>query len=497
MFDETLLHEYMQKYEDETMVTAILYIDNYEEALESVEEVSRSILTALIDRKINQYFNGFDCIVRKFEKDKYLILMRTSSMRDIGENRFTILEEIKGVNTDNDIAATISIGIGCNQGSYIKNLDSARICINLALGRGGDQVVIKNGDRIQYFGGKAPGVEKNTRVKARVKAHALHEFISGADKVVVMGHKFFDVDALGASIGIFRAASSLNKRTHIVYDNEAPSLLPFLELFRNTSYDEQLLVTVEQAKELVDERTLLVVVDTSKADYVECEELLDMTKKIVVLDHHRQGSNIVKNAMLSYIEPYASSACEMVAEILQYFVEDIKLKSNEADVLYAGIVVDTNNFMQKTGVRTFEAAAYLKRSGADVTRVRKMFREDMRDYLARGEAFKNTKLFKKKFAISICAAIDSDQPTVIGAQVANELLNIVGVKASFVLTEYEGKIFISARAIDEINVQIIMEKLGGGGHLNVAGCQLSGMSIEEAEEKLRSVLIEMQENGDI
>ena len=498
LFDETKLHEYIQKYEDETMVTATLYLDNYEEALESVEEVSRSILTALIDRKINQFFNGYDCLVRKFEKDKYLILMRTSSLRRIADNKFSILEDIKEVNTDNDISVTISIGIGCNQGSYVKNLEASRLCIDLALGRGGDQVVIKNADSIRYFGGKAPGMERNTRVKARVKAHALHEFISVADKVVVMGHKIMDVDAFGAAIGIFRAAQSLNKRTHIVYDNESSALLPFLELFRNdTSYDDKLLVTCDEARELVGDNTLVVVVDTSKADYTECEELLYMTKNIVVLDHHRQSGNAIKTATLSYIEPYASSACEMVAEILQYFSDDLKLKNAEADVLYAGIVLDTNNFLQKTGVRTFEAAAYLRRSGADVTRVRKMFREDMHDYLAKGEAVRNVKLFRKCFAISACPSIESSQPTVVGAQAANELLNIVGVKASFVLSEYKDKVFISARAIDEVNVQIIMERLGGGGHLNVAGCQLSGVTLEEAEEKLCRVLSEMQDGGEI
>ena len=498
LFDETRLREYIEKYEDEAMVTAMLYIDNYEEALESVEEVSRSILIALVDRKINQYFSGYDCIVRKFEKDKYLILMRTGSLKEIGKQKFSIIEDIKEINTDNDISVTISIGIGCNQGSYLKNLEASRVSIELALGRGGDQVVIRNADRIRYFGGKAPEVEKNTRVKARVKARSLHEFMAVADKIVVMGHKLMDVDALGAAVGIYRAAQSMNKRTHIVYDNESTGLRPFLDIFRkDTGYDDKLLVTCDEAKALVSDETLLVVVDTSKADYTECEELLYMTKNIVVLDHHRQSGNAIKTAMLSYIEPYASSASEMVAEILQYFVEDVKLKSGEADVMYAGIVLDTNNFMQKTGVRTFEAAAFLKRSGADVTRVRKMFREDMQDYLAKGEAVRNVKLFRNCFAISLCSTEGSTQPTVVGAQAANELLNIVGVKASFVLSQYDGMIYISARAIDEVNVQIIMERLGGGGHLNVAGCQLTGITLEEAEKELCRVLAEMQDGGEI
>lgn len=497
LFDETQLREYMHKYEDETMVAAMLYLDNYEEALESVEEVSRSILTALIDRKINQYFNGYDCIVRKFEKDKYLIVMRTSSMRKMGEDKFAILEGIKGVNTENDISVTISIGIGSDQGSYAKNLEAAKICIDLALGRGGDQVVIKNAASIQYFGGKTQGTEKNTRVKARVKAHALHEFMSVSDKVVVMGHRLIDIDAFGAAIGIFRAAHTLNKRTHIVVDTVSAALSPFVESFQNSSYDEKLCVSCEEAKELVDDKTLLVVVDTSRPGYTGCEELLSKTKNIVVLDHHRQSSDVIKNSMLSYIEPYASSACEMVTEILQYFSEDMKLRSAEADTLYAGMVVDTDNFVQKTGVRTFEAAAYLRRNGADVTRVRKMFRENMSDYVAKSEAVRNVKVFRTCFAISECPSEGLEQPTIVGAQAANELLNIKGVRASFVLTDYNGKIYISARAIDEINVQLIMERMGGGGHMNMAGAQMAGVSIEAAENKLRLVLTEMLDGGEL
>ncbi len=495
--DETQLHEYMQKYEDETMVTALLYIDNYEEALESVEEVSRSILTALIDRKINQYFNNHDCLVRKFEKDKYLIVMRNRSLQELMEQRFDIVEEIKNINTENEISVTISIGIGSNQGSYVKNLEAAKICIDLALGRGGDQVAIKNGDSIRYFGGKTQGVEKNTKVKARVKAHALHEFMAVSEKVVVMGHRLMDIDAFGAAVGIFRAAQSMHKKTYIVVDCVTNVLAPFVEAFKNSSSEDNVIVSCDEAKELVDERTILVVVDTSRPGYTGCEELLSLTKNIVVLDHHRQSSDVIRNSVLSYIEPYASSACEMVTEIIQYFADNTKLKSVEADVLYAGIVVDTDNFMQKTGVRTFEAAAYLRRNGADVTRVRKMFRENMADYLAKGEVIRNVRLFRKSFAISCCPSEGLEQPTIVGAQAANELLNIIGVRASFVLTEYNNKVFISARAIDEVNVQLIMERMGGGGHLNIAGAQLPGVSIEEAEKRLRLTISEMVDGGEL
>lgn len=498
LFDETKLNEYIRLYQDETMITGLIYLDNYEEALESVEEVRRSLLTALLDRKINKYFHEIDGLVKKFEKDKYFLVMRSRSLEKLKELKFSILQEVKTVNIGNEMAVTISIGIGANSGSYTKNAEYARIAIDLALGRGGDQVVIKEGEKISYFGGKSQAVEKNTRVKARVKAHALKEFMDSKEKVVVMGHKIIDVDSFGAAVGIYRAAKTLNKRTHIVIDNITSSIRPLIHAFQqNPDYDAHMFVNCHDAKEIVDENTLVVVVDTNNPKYTECEELLYLTKTIVILDHHRQGSDVIPNSVLSYIEPYASSACEMVAEILQYFTEGVRIRNIEADAIYAGIMVDTDNFMQKTGVRTFEAAAFLRRCGADVTRVRKMFRENMNDYRARGEAIKNAELFRDSFAISVCPSDYVESPTVVGAQAANELLNIVGVKASFVLTDYRNVIYVSARAIDEVNVQIIMERMGGGGHLNIAGCQLQDMSVDNAKMYLKKTLAEMLDGGEI
>ncbi|MDD7739810.1 MAG: DHH family phosphoesterase [Lachnospiraceae bacterium] len=498
LFDETELNGYIRKYEEETMVSGLLYLDNYDEALESVEDVRRSLLAALIDRKINKYFSDLDGVIKKFEKDKYIVVMRRKSLDELKEKRFDILEDVKTINIGNEMAVTISMGIGTSAGTFNKNSEYARIAIDLALGRGGDQVVLKDGEKIQYFGGKTQAVEKNTRVKARVKAHALKEFMSSKDKVVVMGHRLPDADSFGAAIGIYRAAKTLNKKAYIVIDNPTSSVKPLMEAFLdNQDYEPDMFVNCHEAKEIVDENTLLAVVDTNKPSYTECEELLYMTRTIVVLDHHRQGSEAIRNSILSYIEPYASSASEMVAEILQYFTEGIRIRNVEADSIYAGIMIDTDNFMQKTGVRTFEAAAFLRRCGADVTRVRKLFREDMNDYRARGETIRNAELFLGAFAISECPSDYVESPTVVGAQAANELLNIVGVKASFVLTDYKGVIYISARAIDEVNVQIIMERMGGGGHLNIAGCQLETVGIEEAKSLLKSTLSEMQNGGEI
>ncbi|MGI6010744.1 MAG: DHH family phosphoesterase [Ruminococcus sp.] len=498
MFDVTELNEYIRKNEDEKLVSGLLYLDNYEEATDSVEEVRRSLLTALIERKINKYFSGIDGVVKKLEKDKYFLVMRRSSMDQLIDQKFSILEEIKNVNIGNEMSVTISIGLGAHAETFAQTAEYARAAIEMALGRGGDQAVIKDGDHISYYGGKSPMAEKTTRVKARVKAHALKEFISQKDNVVIMGHKITDVDTFGAAVGIYRAAKTLNKKAHIVINTPTSSIRPLMEEFlNNPDYDPHMFVNSHEARDLTGNNTVLVVVDTNRPSYTECEDLLNMTKTIVVLDHHRQGSEVIKTAVLSYIEPYASSACEMVAEILQYFADGIRIRNIEADSIYAGIMIDTNNFLTKTGVRTFEAAAFLRRCGADVTRVRKMFRENVEDYRARGEAIGNAQLFKDSYAISVCPSDGLESPTVVGAQAANELLNIVGVKASFVMTDYNDTIYVSARAIDEVNVQIIMERMGGGGHLNIAGAQLKNYSVSEAIDYLKQTLQEMIDEGAI
>ncbi len=496
--DITELHRYIDRYHNEMMVTALIYLDNYEEALESVEEVRRSLLIALIDRKITKYFSNFDGLVKKFEKDKFMLVMRRSSLKEVQQKQFSILEEVKTVNIGNDMSVTVSMGIGANNGSYTQDYEAARIAIDLALGRGGDQVVIKDEAGTHFFGGQTQAVEKNTRVKARVKAHALKEFIASKEKVVCMGHQMIDADAFGAAIGIYRAARALNKKSYVVIDQVTSSIRPLMNLFEQApDYDENMFLTREQAKEMVNDETLVVVVDTSRPSYTGCPELLRKTKTIVVLDHHRQSEDVIKNAVLSYIEPYASSACEMVAEILQYFSDGIRIRNIEADALYAGIMVDTDNFLQKTGVRTFEAAAFLRRSGADVTRVRKMFREEMLDSKVKGETVSNAEMYRDHYAISISPKSDVDSPTIIASQSANELLNIIDVKASFVLTDYQNKIYISARAIDEVNVQRIMERLGGGGHLNMAGCQLVDVSMDYAVEVLKKTLDDMINEGEL
>ncbi len=481
-------------------VVGLLYMDNYDEAMESVEDVRRSMLEALVDRRITKYVTSVGGLIKKLEKDKYLMVMSRLSLNTMEEDRFSLVEDVKTVNLGNSVNVTVSIGLSADNGTYADNYEMAHVAIEMALARGGDQAVLRIKDKITYYGGKTERAESNTRVRARVKAQALAELINTRDRVVVMGHKNTDVDSLGACVGVCAAARRSGKPTHIVLEEDEgnPSVRQWISMLReNPEYEESVFVTHEQAMQLTNENTVVVVVDTSRISMVECEELLYLTKTIVVLDHHRQSEGKIENAALSYNDLSASSACEMITEILQYYDEGLRLRPYEADCIYAGIIVDTDNFLTKTSSRTFEAAAFLRQNGADLTKVRKAFRNDMPTYKARAEAVRHAESFMNCYAISVCPSEGLESPTVAGAQAANELLNIIGVKASFVLTAYNDKIFISARSIDEVNVQVIMEKLGGGGHINVAGAQLSGVDLNQAIVMLKEVLTQMTKEGEL
>lgn len=496
LFDTTEINRCIRENREQRMAAGLVYIDNYDEALENVEDVRTSLLVALIERKINKYFNAYDGIVRKLEKDRFFVVMQEKALAQIRENKFDLLQDIKTVNIGNEMAITLSISIGSGGSTYMDCMEYARSAMDLALARGGDQAVVKTKDQITYYGGKTQQVEKSTRVKARVKAQAFREIVETKDKVVVMGHRLTDVDSFGAAVGIYRAARTLNKKAHIVVNDVTTSVRPMLDVFNEANSGETgIVIGSSQAREIVDRNTVVVVVDTNRPSYTECEDILHMTPTVVVFDHHRRGNEIIGHAVLSYIEPNASSACEMVAEILQYFADNVRLKGGEADCIYAGMIIDTDNFMTKTGVRTFEAAAFLRRCGADVTRVRKLFRSDMAEYKAKAETVRHAEVYRG-FALSVCPSKGLTSPTIVGAQAANELLDIRGVRASFVLTEYNGKIYVSARSIDEVNVQVIMEKMGGGGHLNMAGVQLE-CSLDEAMQQVRETLDRMFAEGEL
>ncbi len=498
LLDETDRLDTLARLEEQKPVIGLVYIDNYEEAMSSAETVRQSLLAALIERKITKYFSGYDGIVRKLEKDKFFLFMRKKGLNAVQEDRFSILEDVKTLNIGNNIAVTLSISLGLEGESLEQNGELARTAMDLALGRGGDQAIIKTPDQVFYYGGKMQQHEKNTRVKARVKAQALRELMLTKDPMIIMGHRIPDADSFGAAVGLFRAAKTLGKRAYIVMDQINSSLTPLVKRFQSSSeYPQDLIITSEKALSMLDANTIVAVVDVNRPSYTEEPELLEKAVTVVVLDHHRQGGETIHRATLSYIEPYASSASEMVAEILQYFDENLKLRPIEAEAIYAGIVMDTDNFTTKTGVRTFEASAFLRRHGADVTSVRKMFRDGVEDTRARAKTISSAEMFEGCYVFGVCDGKGIESPTIVGAQAANEMLSIEGVRASFVLTEYEGAVYISARSIDEVNVQLIMERLGGGGHLSTAGAQLKGYTVGQAKQKVQETIRQMMKEGAI
>ena len=498
LHDVTELKKYKQENYDQKLVAGLIYIDNYDEVMENTEEVRHSLVEALVDRRINMYLASIDAIGKKTDNDKYLFVCQQKYLPQLKDTKFAILSEVKSINVGNEIPITLSIGIGSETDNFAQAYEYARVAIGLALGRGGDQAVIKYGDKISYFGGQSAGTEKSTRVKARVKAQAFKEILESKETVLIMGHKRPDADAFGAAIGVYRFVKTLGKNAHIVLNEVTSATRPLVNGFMgNSLYGDDFILNNEYAISKVNSTTLVVVVDVNKPSMTECEELLSLASSVVVFDHHRQTNEIIENATLSYVEPYASSACEMVAEMLQYIDEKVKIRQQEADAMYAGIMIDTDNFLTKTGVRTFEAASYLRRNGADTVRVRKMFRSDIAETKQLAEGIMNAEIFKNAFALSTVKPDGSDAPTVVAAKVANELLDVEGIRASFVVTDKDGTTYVSARSVDDINVQVIMEKLGGGGHANVAGAQLKGSTDQLALIQIKELLTEMYEQGDI
>lgn len=498
MFDETDINQYIQKIRDERFVVGLVYIDNYEDALESVDDVRRSLFVGLVDKRVNKYFSAGAAIIRKLEKDKYLVVFRYKFLEKLLADKFSLVEDIKSVKVGNEKTLTLSIAIGTGAADYARNYDIAKAAMDLALGRGGDQAVIKDGEKIYYYGGKSQQMEKNTRVKVRVKAHALRQILEANDNVLIMGHNLPDIDSFGSALGIYIIAKKFGKEAHIVFGEISSSVRPFMNRFIDKEeYPDDMLIKKEEAENYLTASTVVIVVDVNRPQRTECPQLLDKCKTIIVFDHHRRSSDTITGAVLSYVDPYASSACEMVTEMIQYVDDGIKLKAFEADALYAGISIDTDGFNSKSGPRTFEAAAFLRRHGADVTRVRKMLRNDMNEYKAIASAVSKSEVYKSAFAITVFDGEGLESPTIGGAKAANQLLDISGIKASFVITQYEDKLYISARSIDEVNVQLVMEKLGGGGHMSIAGAQLTDCTIQQAVNTIKLTLDNMLAEGEI
>ena len=498
MFDETDINQYIQKIRDERFVVGLVYIDNYEDALESVDDVRRSLFVGLVDKRVNKYFSAGAAIIRKLETDKYLVVFRYKFLEKLLADKFSLVEDIKSVKVGNEKTLTLSIAIGTGAADYARNYDIAKAAMDLALGRGGDQAVIKDGEKIYYYGGKSQQMEKNTRVKVRVKAHALRQILEANDNVLIMGHNLPDIDSFGSALGIYIIAKKFGKEAHIVFGEISSSVRPFMNRFIDKEeYPDDMFIKKEEAENYLTASTVVIVVDVNRPQRTECPQLLDKCKTIIVFDHHRRSSDTITGAVLSYVDPYASSACEMVTEMIQYVDDGIKLKAFEADALYAGISIDTDGFNSKSGPRTFEAAAFLRRHGADVTRVRKMLRNDMNEYKAIASAVSKSEVYKSAFAITVFDGEGLESPTIGGAKAANQLLDISGIKASFVITQYEDKLYISARSIDEVNVQLVMEKLGGGGHMSIAGAQLTNCTIQQAVNTIKLTLDNMLAEGEI
>ena len=434
--------------------------------------------------------------MKRTERDKYFVVFEQKYLDKIKENKFSILDEIKTINLGNSMHMTLSISFGINGNTYQENYEAACAGMDLALGRGGDQAVIKDGEDISYYGGNCEVMERTTRVKARVKAHALKELLESKEKVVIMAHKIPDPDAIGAAVGLYRLGLSLGRKAHIVMNEVTISVRAMVdELNKSGIYDEDMFIDNEQAIEITDENTLLIVVDVNHANYTECEQLLSQTKTTVILDHHRKNKDMIKNPVLSYVEPYASSTCELVAEILQYVDSKPKLEPMEANAMYYGMLVDTDNFVNKTGVRTFEAASYLRRLGLNTADVKKLFNVNKEDYDHRADIVKTSKIIVSQIAVAKCYT-KYPNIRVIASQAADEMLNIGDIRASIVVYAQDGGVGVSARSLGDINVQLIMEYLGGGGHSTVAGAQVKDKNVDMVIEDVEKAVFDYVANNE-
>lgn len=481
--DETENIKLQNEYNDSKSCVGIIMIDNYEENMQMLESEEKAQYIAEIDKVIYEWTNETNGILIKSDRDRYIYIFEQRYLEKIKEDKFSILDKIKDLDPKQKVQFTLSIAIS-NEGEVDKDkYKSAQTAMDIVLGRGGDQAVVRQNDIYKFFGGRSQEVEKRTKVKARVVAHALENLIKESSKVMVMGHTNPDIDAIGSAIGVYRLAKSLNKNAYII-SNKRPALQNFMESLKEEPEYEDVIISKEVAEENIDEDTLLVVVDTHKITYVESEEVLKKASKIVIIDHHRRSADYIENATLTFQEVYASSAAELVTELLQYAEVNVELKKIEAEALYAGIMMDTKSFTFKTGVRTFEAAAYLRKCGVDIIRVKKWFQSDLESFNKIANIVKKAEIVNDSIAIALCDNEKSKDISLLCAKAADELLTISDVTASFVLGDTGEKICISGRSIGDINVQVILEKLGGGGHITLAGAQVEGMTIEEVKQEL-------------
>lgn len=470
-------------------VIAMIQIDNYEELGALGEDFKMSEIDAAVHRILDGYAVRMSAALREYDAGKYMMVLNARQLQWLIERKFELLDEIRDIDVGNSMPVTLSMGIGAGSSAFLKVYEYAGVATEIALGRGGDQAVVKQGDTLNFYGGKSKTLEKRNRVKARVIAHALKELIVESERVFIMGHKVPDMDALGAAVGFLAIAQNLDKKGYVVFDESNPSIDNLIRRLQEEDEEYMLnFISPQEAEEMFQPSDLLVVVDNHRPESAEAPNLIPKADKIILFDHHRRTASFIDNITLMYMEPYASSTCELIAEVVSYMGDDMKLLAYEADALLAGITVDTKNFTYKTGVRTFEAASFLRRAGADTMAVRKLFKDDLSILVQKASVLKEAEIYKNCFALSQFDQ-DTDISVLVAAQSADELLKVRGVRASFVLTNFGGRIHISGRSMDEINVQVIMEKLGGGGHMNSAATQMD-TSLALAKNMLRQAIDE-------
>lgn len=471
----------------------LIEVDNLDDVIKSSTEGTAPQLVADIERTINSYAQSLEAMVRKYSSNKYVLTTKDTFIEKEMEKKFEILDLVREINVGNKLAVTLSVGIGRGGKSPAQNHDFAITAKDLALGRGGDQAVVKSFEKLSFYGGKTKEVEKRTKVRARVIGHALLDLINESSNIFIMGHKNPDIDCLGSAVGIYSTIKSLDKECYVVLDGPSNAVRQMLEKLAEDEDYANTFINIEKTRSYKNEKSLLILVDVHNESYVLSMDVVKSFERVVVIDHHRKAKDFIQGALLSYIEPYASSTAELITEIIQYMVDKPKLKQLEAIGLLAGICVDTKDFYFKTGVRTFEAAAFLRRLGADTIDVKRLFTDDLNVYLMRAEIIKAAKV-KNGIAVAKCPPNIED--TVLTAQAADELLNITGIQASFVIVKMEEDAYISGRSLGDVNVQVILESLGGGGHMTMAGAKLKAMSVDEAEEKLYNAIEKYLREGE-
>ena len=481
--NETKYNELFDTYNNSKPCIGVAMIDNYDEIIQRILPEKKIELLAKIEKEIIGWVVQTGGLIIKTERDYFVYVFEQKYLSEFEKEKFNILDKIKTIEYDTKFPITLSIAISADGKNNYEKYKSALAAMEIVLGRGGDQAVIRRDGKYKFFGGKTLEVEKRTKVKARTISQSISRVIESSDNIFIMGHKNIDIDAFGSALGLFRLSKCLGRKCYIVSEPKGKSLGKFIEVLNNEEEYKDVVITEEEALELITDNSLLMVVDTHKTSYVEFPELLDKFERKVVIDHHRKAPDCIENPLISFHEVYASSTAELVTEIVQYSQENIELKLIEAESLYGGIMVDTKDFTFKTGVRTFEAAAYLRKYGVDIIRVKKWFQADLESYNIIANIVKNVEILNDTIAVAVYEE-EGENANLICAKAADELLTISDITASFVMAKMGDKVCISGRSIGDINVQIILEKMGGGGHITLAGAQLEGFSLEDAKDEL-------------